>query len=98
MVLNFFYFFVSYVYVKKEFPQNMAWDIVLGVIFAIWILYCFTFGVKWEMKQLEDKAKKIEQQEDELLYSLEEHMRGLKSTLKEQKKEKEKYKEKFVKK
>ena len=50
------------------------------------------------MKHLEEKVKKIEQQEDELLYSLEEHMRDLKSTLKEQKKEKEKYKERFIKK
>lgn len=98
MVLNFFYFFVSYMYVKREFPRHMVWDIVLGVIFVVWILYCFTFGVKWEMKHLEEKAKKIEQQEDELLYSLEEHMRDLKSTLKEQKKEKEKYKERFIKK
>lgn len=97
MVLNFFYFLVSYIYVKKEFPQHTVWDIVLGVIFAVWILYCFTFGVKWEMKHLEEKAKRIEQQEDELLYSLEEHMRDLKSTLKEQKKEKDRYKEKITK-
>ena len=67
MVLNFFYFFVSYVYVKNEFPRHIVWDIVLGIIFAVWVLYCFTFGIKWEMKHLEEKAKKIEQQEDELL-------------------------------
>ena len=65
MVLNFFYFFVSYVYVKNEFPRHIVWDIVLGIIFAVWVLYCFTFGIKWEMKHLEEKAKKIEQQEDE---------------------------------
>lgn len=89
MVLNFFYFFVSYVYVKNEFPQHIVWDIVLGIIFAVWVLYCFTFGIKWEMKHLEEKAKKIEQQEDELLSGLEEQMGYLHTALKEQKKEKE---------
>ena len=55
----------------------------------MWVLYCFTFGVKWEMKHLEEKAKKIERQEDELLTSLEEQMGYLNTTLKEQKEEKE---------
>ena len=90
MVLNLFYFFVSYVYVKKEFPHSFVWDGLLVIIFVVWILYCFTFGVKWELKYLEEKAKRIEQQENELLTGLEEQMIYLKSTLKEQKKEKEK--------
>ena len=92
MVLNFFYFFVSYVYVKNEFPRHIVWDIVLGIIFAVWVLYCFTFGIKWEMKHLEEKAKKIEQQEDELLSGLEEQMGYLNTTLNKQKKEKEEHK------
>lgn len=92
MTLNLFYFFVSYVYVKEEFPHNFIWDGILSVIFVVWILYCFTFGVKWELKYLEEKAKKIEQQENELLTGLEEQMDYLNSTLKEQKKEKEKHK------
>lgn len=79
-------------YVKREFPQHLVWDIVLGVVFAVWVLYCFTFGVKWEMKHLEEKAKKIEQQEDELLSGLEEQMGYLNTTLKKQKKEKEEHK------
>ena len=79
-------------YVKREFPRHMAWDIVLGIIFAVWVLYCFTFGVKWEMKHLEEKAKKIEQQEDELLSGLEEQRGYLNTTLKKQKKEKEEHK------
>ena len=41
------------------------------------------------MKHLEEKAKKIERQEDELLTSLEEQMGYLNTTLKEQKEEKE---------
>lgn len=93
MILNFFYFFVSYVYVKTNFPRSIIWDILLGVIFAVWVLYCFTFGVKWEMKHLEEKAKRIERQENELLSGLEEQMDYLHSTLKEQKKEKEKHKD-----
>ncbi len=93
MILNFFYFFVSYVYVKKEFPHHIVWDIILGIAFAVWVLYCFTFGVKWEMKHLEEKAKKIEKQEDELLSGLEEQMGYLNSTLKKQKEEKEKHKD-----
>ena len=76
-------------YVKREFPHNMVWDIILGVIFAVWVLYCFTFGVKWEMKHLEEKVKKIERQEDKLLSGLEEQMGYLNMTLKEQKKERE---------
>ena len=72
----------------------MVWDIILGIVFAVWVLYCFTFGVKWEMKHLEEKAKKIEQQEDELLSGLEEQMGYLNTTLKEHKKEREERKKK----
>lgn len=93
MVLNLFYFFVSYVYVKEEFPHNIIWDGLLGFIFAVWIFYCFTFGVKWEMKYLEEKAKRIDHQENLLLSRLEEQMDYLNSTIKEQKKDKEKHKD-----
>ena len=77
MILNLFYFIVCCAVVKEFFPDKIVWDIILGFAFATWLLYCVTFGIKWEMKHLEEKMKKIESEEDKLLSSLEGQMSNL---------------------
>lgn len=81
MILNLFYFIVSCVCVKEFFPDKLIWDIVLGFAFATWLLYCITFGIKWEMKHLENKMEKIEREEDRLLTSLEGQMSTLHNSI-----------------
>lgn len=37
----------------------MISDIILMVIFLIYLGYCYTFGVKWEMKHIQANSEKI---------------------------------------
>lgn len=66
LVLNAFYFFVSVHYVVTCHTTSTLWYIGLGVVFAIYVAYCYTFGIKWEIKHIQASREKIADMEKKI--------------------------------
>lgn len=59
LTLNAFYFFVGVHYITNCHTTDNLWYIALGIVFVIYLGYCYTFGVKWEMKHIQANSEKI---------------------------------------
>lgn len=77
LILNAFYFFLGIHYVVTCHITSTFWYIGLCVVFVIYIAYCYTFGVKWEIKHIQanrekivDMEKKIESMEQDISFLL----------------------------
>ena len=71
LILNAFYFFVGAHYLTTCHTTSILSYIVLVVAFSVYIGYCYTFGVKWEIKHIQYNEEKIENMEKSTNYLME---------------------------
>ena len=53
LILNAFYFFIGAHYLTTCHTTSILSYIVLVIAFSVYIGYCYTFGVKWEIKRIQ---------------------------------------------
>ena len=66
LVLNAFYFFVTIHYFITTQPTSVLYYILLAIAFSVYIAYCYTFGVKWEIKHIQSNKEKIDNMEKKI--------------------------------
>lgn len=66
LILNAFYFFIGAHYLTTCHTTSILSYIVLVVAFSVYIGYCYTFGVKWEIKHIQSNQEKIETMEKKI--------------------------------
>jgi hypothetical protein len=66
LILNAFYFFIGAHYLTTCHTTSILSYIVLAVAFSVYIGYCYTFGVKWEIKHIQSSQEKIEAMEKKI--------------------------------
>lgn len=66
LILNAFYFFVSVHYVITCHTTSVVWYFGLAGVFAIYVAYCYTFGVKWEIKHIQENQEKLDKLEKKI--------------------------------
>lgn len=66
LILNAFYFFIGAHYLTTCHTTSILSYIVLAVAFSVYIGYCYTFGVKWEIKHIQSNQEKIEAMEKKI--------------------------------
>ena len=71
LILNAFYFFIGAHYLTTCHTTSILSYIVLVVAFSVYIGYCYTFGVKWEIKHIQSNEEKIENMEKSTNYLME---------------------------
>ena len=71
LILNAFYFFIGAHYLTTCHTTSILSYIVLVVAFSVYIGYCYTFGVKWEIKHIQYNEEKIENMEKSTNYLME---------------------------
>ena len=65
LILNAFYFFIGAHYLITCHTTSVLSYIVLAIAFFVYIGYCYTFGVKWEIKHIQSNEEKIENNGEE---------------------------------
>jgi hypothetical protein len=60
LILNAFYFFIGAHYLTTCYTTSILSYIVLVIVFSVYVGYCYTFGVKWEIKHIQSDKEKIE--------------------------------------
>ena len=71
LILNAFYFFIGAHYLITCHTTSVLSYIVLAIDFFVYIGYCYTFGVKWEIKHIQSNEEKIENMEKSTNYLME---------------------------
>ena len=71
LILNAFYFFIGAHYLITCHTTSVLSYIVLAIAFFVYIGYCYTFGVKWEIKHIQSNEEKIENMEKSTNYLME---------------------------
>lgn len=71
LILNAFYFFIGAHYLITCHTTSVLSYIVLAIAFSVYIGYCYTFGVKWEIKHIQSNEEKIENMEKSTNYLME---------------------------
>ena len=71
LILNAFYFFIGAHYLTTCHTTSILSYIVLVIAFSVYIGYCYTFGVKWEIKHIQSNEEKIENMEKSTNYLME---------------------------
>lgn len=66
LILNAFYFFIGAHYLTTCHTTSILSYIVLVIAFSVYIGYCYTFGVKWEIKHIQSSQEKIETMEKKI--------------------------------
>nr|DAD55920.1 MAG TPA: Heat shock factor binding protein 1 [Bacteriophage sp.] len=66
LILNAFYFFIGAHYLTTCHTTSILWYIVLIIAFSVYIGYCYTLGVKWEIKHIQFNKEKIESMEKKI--------------------------------
>ena len=60
LILNAFYFFIGAHYLTTCHTTSILSYIVLVIVFSVYVGYCYTFGVKLEIKHIQSDKEKIE--------------------------------------
>ncbi len=66
LILNAFYFFVGVHYVATCHTTSILWYVALIVMLLIYLAYCYTFGVKWEIRHIQANKEKIDTMEKKI--------------------------------
>ena len=65
LILNAFFFFVTAIHLKNIPEHHFIWEIVILIVFVIWLLHCYSYGIRWVIKGNKGKHKNKEENKEE---------------------------------